>query len=59
VLAWLPRLTLNYWGIRGFFDLATGEKTLAGIVPNLAALLAIGVVLCAAGLWVFARRQEV
>ncbi len=58
-LAWLPKLTLNYWGIRGFFDLATGEETLAGIVPNLAALLAMGIILCAAGLWVFARRQEV
>ncbi len=58
-LTWLPKLTLNYWGIRGFFDLATGEETLTGIVPNLAALLAIGVVLCTAGLWVFARRQEV
>ncbi len=58
-LAWLPKLTLNYWGIRGFFDLATGEETLAGIVPNLAALLAMGIILCAAGLWVFARQQEV
>lgn len=58
-LAWLPKLTLNYWGIRGFFDLARGEAALAGIVPNLAVLLAMGVALCAAGLWVFARRQEV
>lgn len=59
VLAWLPKLTLNYWGIRGFFDLATGEATLTGIVPHLCALLAMGVTLCAAGLWTFGRRREV
>jgi len=58
-LSWLPRLTLNYWGIQGFYDVATGEASLSGISTNLLALVVIGVVLFAASLWRFSRRQEV
>ena len=58
-LVWLPKLTLNYWGIRGFFNLARGEASLAGIVPNVVVLLTMGVVLCAMGLWSFERRREI
>ncbi len=57
-VAWLPKLTLNYWGIRGFYDVATGEKALAGIGPNLLALVAMGVALFAASVWRINRRQE-
>ncbi|MBN1967679.1 MAG: ABC transporter permease, partial [Anaerolineae bacterium] len=58
-IGWLPKLTLNYWGIQGFFDLSTGEATVADIGPNLLALAAIGVVLFAVSLWRFNRRLDV
>ncbi|MCL4239143.1 MAG: ABC-2 transporter permease [Anaerolineae bacterium] len=58
VLSWLPKLTLNYWGIRGFYDVATGEAALAGVSTHLLALAVIGVVLFVASLWRFSRRQE-
>ncbi len=57
-LSWLPKLTLNYWGIRGFYDVATDEASLSGISTNLLALAVMGVVLFAASLWRFNRRQE-
>jgi ABC-2 type transport system permease protein len=57
-LSWLPRLTLNYWGIRGFYGVATGEESLSGIGANLLALVVIGVVLFAASLWRINRRGE-
>ncbi len=57
-LSWLPKLTLNYWGIRGFYDVATGEASLSGVSTNLLALVVMGVVLFAASLWRFSRRQE-
>ena len=57
-LSWLPKLTLNYWGIQGFYNVATGEESLSGISANLLALAVMGVVLFAASLWRFNRRQE-
>ncbi len=57
-LSWLPKLTLNYWGIRGFYDVATGEASLSGISTHLLALVVMGVVLFAASQWRFNRRQE-
>ncbi len=58
VISWLPRLTLNYWGIQGFFDLAYNEAALSDIAPNLLALVAMGAVLFLISLWRFSRRLD-
>jgi len=57
--SWLPKFTLNYWGIRGFFDIATGEATLSGITANLLALLLMGLAFFAVSLWRFNRRLDI
>lgn len=57
-LSWLPKLTLNYWGIDGFFDLAYEKTTLADIGTNVLALVAMGGVLFVIGLWRFNRRVD-
>lgn len=57
-IAWLPKLTMNYWGIQGFFALSYDRATLPDIAPNLIALVGIGVALCALSLWRFIRRAD-
>lgn len=59
VIAWLPKLTLNYWGIQGFFDLGAYDGGLVNIIPNLLALVAIGIVMMGLSLWRFNRRLDV
>jgi ABC-2 type transport system permease protein len=54
----LPRLTLNYWGIQGFVDLSQNDASLADITPNLLALVVMGVVLFAVSLWRFRQRLD-
>lgn len=54
----LPKLTLNYWGIQGFFSLSYDQASLGEIMPNLLALLAIGTVLFIISLWRFNRRLD-
>ena len=58
-ISWLPKLTLNYWGIQGFFDIATGEATLSGIRTHVLALVVMGGVLFAVSLWRFNRRLDI
>lgn len=54
-LASLSRLSLNYWGVDAFTQLATGR---ADILPNLAFLLTFGAVTFALGIVLFNRRTE-
>ncbi|MBN2304501.1 MAG: ABC transporter permease [Anaerolineae bacterium] len=56
--AWLPRLTLNHWGIQGFMDLSQNDAPLGDIVPNLLALGVMGLVLFGISLWRFNRRLD-
>ena len=58
-LAWLPKVTLNYWGIQGFVALSYEGAGLAEIVPYLAALLGMGAVFFVVSLWRFNRRLDV
>jgi ABC-2 type transport system permease protein len=54
-LASLSRITLNYWGVDAFTQLALGQ---ADILPNLTFLLAFGAVTFVVGLIMFNRRLE-
>ena len=58
-LAWLPKVTLNYWGIQGFTALSYEKAGLAEIVPYLAALVGMGAVFFVVSLWRFNRRLDV
>lgn len=58
ILNILSRFTFNYWGIDGYFRLATDDAALGDIVLNIAALLAMGGVFFAAALWQFNRRVD-
>jgi ABC-type multidrug transport system permease subunit len=58
-IAWLPRLTLNYWGVNGFFELSANEAPISDISAHLLALITIGVVLFAVSLWRFNRRLDI
>jgi ABC-2 type transport system permease protein len=55
----LPKLTLNYWGIDGFYNLATEDATIGEISGNLLALVVMGAVLFAVSLWRFNRRLDI
>ncbi|MFP4321255.1 MAG: ABC transporter permease [Anaerolineales bacterium] len=52
----LSYLTLNRWGIEGYFDLANNDASVIDILPNLAALLGMGALFFAFALWRFNRR---
>jgi ABC-2 type transport system permease protein len=59
ILAWMPKITLNYWGIQGFTDLSYGQSSVGGIGTSLLALSVMGVVLFGISLWRFNRRLDV
>lgn len=58
-LDWLPKISLNYWGIRGFMELSYYEGTLADIGPHVTALLIMGAVFFVISLWRFERRLDI
>lgn len=58
LIGWLPKITLNYWGIQGFFALAYENAPIGDILTNLLVLVAMGVVLFVASLWRFNRRPD-
>jgi ABC-2 type transport system permease protein len=58
-LSWLPKITLNYWGIRGFFALAYDKAQLSDISTHLLALAGMGIVLFAISLWRFNKRLDI
>ncbi len=58
-LEWLPKLTLNYWGIQGFVALSYEQASVAEIKTPLAVLLGMGAVFFALSLWRFNRRLDV
>jgi ABC-2 type transport system permease protein len=54
----IARLTPNRWGIDGFIALGAGG-TLAGVTPNVLALLAMGVTLLTLAAWLYRRQGAV
>jgi ABC-2 type transport system permease protein len=59
VVSWLPRLTLNYWGIDGFFNLATEDASIGSLSTDVLALIVMGVVFFVLSLWRFSRRLDI
>ncbi|MBI5958320.1 MAG: ABC transporter permease [Chloroflexi bacterium] len=57
-LSWLPKITLNYWGIQGFFALSYDQAPVGDILTNLLALGVMGAVLFGISLWRFNRRLD-
>lgn len=57
-LDWLPKITLNYWGIQGFFSLAAYDAPTGDILTNVLALGGLGLVFIVFSLWRFHRRLE-
>jgi len=58
-LSWLPKITLNYWGIQGFFDLSYDNAPVGDILPNLLVLAVMGTVVFGISLWRFNRRADI
>ena len=58
-LGWLPKITLNYWGIQGFFDMAFYEASVADLATNLLVLAGMAVVFFVISLWRFSRRLDI
>jgi ABC-2 type transport system permease protein len=58
-LSWLPKITLNYWGIQGFFSLSYDNASVVGIGTNLIALVLMGMLFFALSLWRFSRRLDI
>lgn len=58
VISWLPKITLNYWGIQGFYALSVDQTSVRGIGTNVLALAVMGLVLFAISLWRFNRRLD-
>jgi ABC-2 type transport system permease protein len=58
-LSWLPKVTLNHWGIQGFFRLSYDNASVGGISTNLIALVLMGVIFFALSLWRFSRRLDI
>ena len=58
LFGWLPKLTLNYWGINGFFKLAYESAPLRDIASSLLALAIMGAAFFVVSLWRFNRRLD-
>ncbi|NJL96007.1 MAG: ABC transporter permease [Anaerolineae bacterium] len=56
LLQQLRFLTLNYWGLDGYFDLAVNNASVGDILPNSLALVAMGGVFFLLALWRFNKR---
>ncbi len=54
----LSYLTLNRWGIEGYFDLANNDASLLDLAPHLGALLGQAALFFAIALWRFNRRLD-
>lgn len=52
----ISRFTLNFWGLSGYFELATENAALGGIAENVFYLALMGVVFFLFSLWRFNRR---
>jgi ABC-2 type transport system permease protein len=59
ILAWLPKITLNYWGIEGFVALSYDRASVADILPDLGALVIFGAVFFVVSVWRFNRRLDI
>jgi len=59
VLKQLSWLTLNYWGINGYDDLANNNATLVEVLPHIGILFLMGIGFFLVALWRFNRRLDI
>jgi ABC-type multidrug transport system permease subunit len=56
ILQKIALLSVNYWGIQGFYDLFWRVLPLADILPKILILTGIGIVFTLASIWLFNKR---
>jgi len=56
ILQKIAFLSVNYWGIQGFYDIFWRNLPLEEIIPRILVLMSIGVVMTLASIWLFKKR---
>jgi ABC-2 type transport system permease protein len=56
ILQKIALLSVNYWGIQGFYDLFWRSLPLEAILPKILVLMSIGTVMTLASIWLFNKR---
>ena len=56
ILQKVALLSVNYWGIQGFYDIFWRSLPLAEILPKILLLISIGIVMTFASIWLFKKR---
>jgi len=56
ILQKIALLSVNYWGIQGFYDLFWRALPLEDILPKILILITIGIVMTMASIWLFRKR---
>jgi ABC-type multidrug transport system permease subunit len=56
ILQKIALLSVNYWGIQGFYDLFWRGLPLEAILPKILILTSIGIVMTLASVWLFKKR---
>jgi ABC-2 type transport system permease protein len=56
ILQKIALLSVNYWGIQGFYDLFWRTLPLEAILPKILILMGIGTIITLASIWLFKKR---
>ena len=56
ILQKIALLSVNYWGIQGFYDIFWRTLPLGSVLPKILILMGIGIVMTLASIWLFKRR---
>jgi ABC-2 type transport system permease protein len=56
ILQKIALLSVNYWGIQGFYDIFWRSLPLGAILPRIGVLTGIGIIMTLASVWLFNRR---
>jgi ABC-2 type transport system permease protein len=56
ILQKIALLSVNYWGIQGFYDIFWRSLPLEAILPKILILLSIGIIMTLASIWLFKKR---
>ena len=56
ILQKIALLSVNYWGIQGFYDLFWRNLPLESILPKILVLMSIGIIMTLSSIWLFKKR---
>ncbi len=56
ILQKIALLSVNYWGIQGFYDIFWRNLPLKAILPKIFILLSMGIIMTSASIWLFRKR---